>query len=98
MSQLGPEKITTQQRFNRVQEDLDLIYKRLKETADELQASRARVAELERENKIITKQRDEYRECVSSLEVHGTALEVAPDWVCVPKDEWDQALAQLYEP
>ena len=47
MSELGPEKITTQQRFNRVQVDLDLIYNRLKETADELQDSRARVAELE---------------------------------------------------
>lgn len=47
MSELGPEKITTQQRFNRVQEDLDLIYNRLKETADELQDSRARVSELE---------------------------------------------------
>lgn len=47
MSGLGPEKITTQQRFNLVQEDLDLIYSRLKETADELQASRTRVRELE---------------------------------------------------
>ena len=47
MSELGPEKITTQQRFNRVQEDLDLIYNRLKGTADELQDSRARVSELE---------------------------------------------------
>jgi len=46
MTELDPEKITAQQRFNRVQEDLGLIYSRLKETADELQDSRSEVAAL----------------------------------------------------
>ena len=56
---------------------------------------RARVAELERENKILTSQRDEYRECCSSLETHGTPVMVG--WISVPGCEWEQAFRPLHQ-
>lgn len=71
--------------------ELDLLI----ETAEEeIQARDVRMAELERENTILTTQRNEYREAISSLEVHGTRG-VVDGWVCVPEVEWDQAFAPL---
>lgn len=46
-----------------------------------------RIAELERENKILISQRNRYREAISSLESHGTTA-IAEEWVCVPATEW----------
>ena len=60
----------------------------------EIAALRARVAELERENKILTTQRDEYRECCSTLDTQGTKG-VVEGWVCVPECEWAQAFRPL---
>ena len=56
-----------------------------------------KVEELEREKKILTAQRNEYRDAVSSLEVHGTTG-IVEEWVCVPATEWWQVFDKLNQP
>ena len=73
---------------NKFLEDAKAAFKAKTDTLE------ARVADLERENKILTTQRDEYRECCSTLDTQGTKG-VVEGWVCVPECEWAQAFRPL---
>lgn len=53
-----------------------------------------RIAELERENKIITSQRNEYRDFCCNINVQG-CNGVIKGWFCVPEAWYDQAFHSL---
>lgn len=55
------------------------------------------VEKLQRENGILTYQRNEYRDAVSSLEVHAVNS-VEPGWVMIPGTEWRQVFDRLNRP